>query len=287
MLTRFHCFRIIIVFNIFLSNSIETKMGHFSINQNQLAHTVKNEIKQFADYLFDQFGTIDEGQFYIDIIDNKLALPTYFPVWATGIALNNNIIIDNTKIKNSPHLLKVLRHEICHLYQHSINNYSTFPSWFKEGMAMFLAKQFSIDNRYLISKAVWMNCLIDLNDLDQFSKLNETEINLAYEQSLMAYEKLIKLLNQKPQSIKDIFLKMQESNATFNTAFESVVGISVESFTNDYNNTMQGIWAIIFKKSNFWFFIATILLLIIYIVIKIKNRRIIKKWEIEELNEME
>ena len=287
ILTHFHCFNFIILFNICIGTSIVTQMGNFDIHSNSFKNNknLQNQIILFSDYLVKEFGSIGKNNFTITIVNNKNILPHNFPTWATGIAVNNSIFIDNTKINSHVHLLKVIRHEISHLYQNKIKNSHTFPSWFKEGMAMAMAKEFSIDSRYLVSRALWMNCLLDLNDLDKFSTLNETEINLAYEQSLIAYEKIIKLF--KKNSIQDILFKMNNENLTFHIAFEKVLNISVEDFEDKYNQELNTLWAVIFNKSNFWFFIATIILFIIFIAVKLRNRKIIKKWEIEELNELE
>ena len=262
-------------------------MGGFNIHSKQFQNDTKleQEIILFSNYLVEEFGPIGKHNFNITIINNSNQLPANFPSWATGIAINNSIFIDNKKIHNNIHLLKVIRHEICHLYQNKIKNSHSFPSWFKEGMAMALAKEFSIDSRYLVSRALWMNCLLDLNDLDQFSTLNETEINLAYEQSLIAYEKIIKLFHK--ESIQTIFFKMNNQNLTFDNAFSDVLNISVSNFKDEYNSELNKFWAVIFNKSNFWFLIATIILIIIFISVKLRNKKIIKKWEIEELNELE
>ena len=287
ILIRFHCFNFIILLNICVATPIITQMGNFHIHSNSFENNknLQDQIILFSDYLVKEFGSIRKNNFTITITNNKNKLPHNFPTWATGIAVNNSIFINNTKINTYTHLLKVIRHEISHLYQNKIKNSHTFPGWFKEGMAMALAKEFSIDRRYLVSQALWMNCLLDLNDLDKFSTLNETEINLAYEQSLIAYEKIIKLF--KKSAIQNILLKMNNENLTFHTAFQKTLNISVKDFEDKYNRELNTLWAVIFNKSNFWFFIAAIILFIIFISVKLKNRKTIKKWEIEELNELE
>ena len=262
-------------------------MGNFKLDANQIGNhkILIQEIQVFSNYLVHEFGSIGKHNFNITISNNSNKLPSNFPSWATGIAINNSIFIDNKKIQNNIHLLKVLRHEICHLYQNKIKNSYSFPSWFKEGMAMALAKEFSIDSRYLVSRALWMNCLLDLNELDHFSKLNEAEINLAYEQSLIAYEKIIKLF--KKEAIQSIFFKMNNENLTFDNAFLKVCNINIDNFQNQYNNELNKFWAVIFNRSNFWFLIATVLLFIIFISVKLRNKKIIQRWEREELNELD
>ena len=261
-------------------------MGNFNLKANQIDNKIlAKEIQIFSNYLVSEFGAIGQHNFHITISNNSKHLPNNFPSWATGIAINNSIFIDAKKIHNNIHLLKVIRHEICHLYQNKIKNHHSLPGWFKEGMAMALAKEFSIDSRYLVSRALWMNCLLDLNELDRFSKLNEAKINLAYEQSLIAYEQIIKLFNK--EAIKNIFFKMNNENLTFDKAFLNVCNISIDKFQNQYNNELNKFWAVIFNRSNFWFLIASVLLLIIFISVKLRNKKTIQRWEIEELNEAE
>ena len=101
-----------------MGTSIVTQMGHFNINSNAFENNknLQNQIRVFSNYLVKEFGSIGSNNFIITIINNKKKLPSYFPAWATGIAINNSIFIDNSKINSQPHLLKVIRHEICHLY---------------------------------------------------------------------------------------------------------------------------------------------------------------------------
>ena len=49
---------------------------------------------------------------------------------------------------------------------------------------------------------------------------------------------------------------MNNENLTFHTAFQKTLNISVKDFEDKYNRELNTLWAVIFNKSNFWFFIA-------------------------------
>ena len=77
-------------------------MGNFKLDANQINHTIlTQEIQVFSNYLVNEFGSIGKHNFNITISNNTNQFPSNFPSWATGIAINNSIFIDNKKIHNN------------------------------------------------------------------------------------------------------------------------------------------------------------------------------------------
>jgi len=233
--------------------------------------------------LINQFGEIDNKEpFYIKVIENNKEWLRKFPSldWAVGLAIKNKIFINNSKISNERDLLETISHEICHIYQHRIKKSHTFPSWFKEGMAMYFSKKISINNN-AISKSIWLKCLIDLKDLNNISSLDKNQIDLAYQESRLAYEMIINKFGSK--TIKKIISEMN-NNFAFDLAFKKSTGIDLNDFETEFDLKIinSGDRYIIFKQPMNWFFLSAIILIIIFIVVKFRNRKIIRKWKIEE-----
>jgi len=283
MLIPYRYYKILFIFNILLcSFNFETKIGSCYIDDGLNQKQVIQKIKDIASDLIFQFGDIkNKSPFYIKKIDKKEDWIKKFPHfdWAVGIAANNKVFINNSKILNDVDMLETISHEICHIYQHRIKQSGTFPSWFKEGMAMHFSKEISIDKKNVISKSIWLKCLIDLEELNNISSLNRSQIELAYQEARLAYQMIINRFN-----VKNIILEMNNNNLSFELAFKKVANITLNDFETEFDLKLinSDDKYIIFKQPMNWFFLSAITLIIIYIVIKFRNKKIIRKWEIED-----
>jgi len=283
MLIPYRYYKILFIFNTLLcSFNFETKVGpcHIDESLNQ-KHMIQN-IKNIANDLILQFGDVkDKSPFYIKVINTKEEWTKKFPDldWAAGIATNNQVFINNRKISTNTDLLETISHEICHIYQHRIKQSRTFPSWFKEGMAMYFSKKISIDKKNIISKSIWLKCLIDLKELNNISSLNKNQIELAYQEAKLAYQMIIDKFN-----VKDIISEMNNNNLSFELAFKKITNTNLNDFETEFDLKLinSDDKYTIFKQPMNWFFLSAITLIIIYIVIKFRNKKIIRKWEIED-----
>ena len=283
MLILCRYYKTLFIFNILLcSFNFETKIGTCHIDDKLNQKQVIQKIKNTAEDLIFQFGDIrNKGPFHIKIINKKEEWIKKFPHldWAAGIATGNKIFINNSKILNSVDMLETISHEICHIYQHRIKKSSTFPSWFKEGMAMNFSKEISIDKRNIVSKSIWLKCLIDLKELNNISSLNTSQIELAYQEARLAYQMIVSKFN-----VKNIISEMNNNNLSFELAFKKVANITLNDFETEFDLKLinSDDKYIIFKQPMNWFFLSAITLIIIYIFIKFRNKKIIRKWEIED-----
>ena len=286
MLIRYHYYKLLLIFNISLSSiEFETSMGPCEIDDPLNNIALIEYVQNTTNNLIHEFGSINKRMpFYIKIINDRNLWLNQFPNldWAVGVAIKNQIFINNNKISNNKKLLQTISHEICHVYQHRIKNSHAFPSWFKEGMAMYFSKEFSINKRNAITQSIWLNCLIELKELKNISKLDKNKINLGYQESLLAYESIIHEFGF--ESINSIIQAMNTKNISFNLAFKETSNTSLTNFENqfDFELINSNNKYIIFRYPMNWFFLSAIGLIIIYIVVKFRNKKIIQKWEIEE-----
>ena len=277
---------LIILSITFCNTSFNTVIGKCYLNYELLKKDdeIVQYIKKTTNDLINEFGLIKKQNFYVDIINNSKNLPKELHQldWAIGIAKKNRAAINGIKIDNYKKLLQTITHEICHIYQYRIKNSNTFPSWFKEGMAMYFSKEFSINKRNAITQSIWLNCLIELKELKNISKLDKNKINLGYQESLLAYESIIHEFGF--ESINSIIQAMNTKNISFNLAFKETSNTSLTNFENqfDFELINSNNKYIIFRYPMNWFFLSAIGLIIIYIVVKFRNKKIIQKWEIEE-----
>ena len=254
----------------------------------EIVSLIKSETKQ----LVKEFGTVKERPFNIYITNSveDFLLKSQGPVpeWGIAIAKSNPDII----ILKSPGLAKisfyrfkeVIIHEINHIYLYRIPKNQTMPSWFKEGMAMRSANEFSLLRKIEISKSRLENKIISLSKLNNFSKVPKEKINLAYSESAVALEAL-EYYYQK--SIIFNLLNQMRNNLNFKQSFEISTGDKYNNFEIKFEEYIREnyFWLFLFRSPNYIYVILPIILIVGFIYRYYKNKKILKIWELEELNE--
>ena len=259
--------------------SFQTEIGvcHLNIKKSNNDLGLKKQIQLWSKNLVIQFGSVKKTDFFINIIDNKEQLKN-FPNWASGIAINNRVFIYRNKLSPT-----VVSHELCHIFQNKIKNSKTFPAWFKEGMAMHFSKDFFDIEITTLSESILLDYVIELDQLHNISKLkNPKDVKVAYQESLYAYQKIVN--EYSPASIKKIIYQMNNNDFTFSKAFKNVLGIKLKDFTSKTDEEIKKTSAthLFFNLPSFLFFISSIIIFIIFIYIKRRNKKIVKKWELED-----
>ena len=71
---------------------------------------------------------------------------------------------------------------------------------------------------------------------------------------------------------------------SFQKAFKDIIGIELKEFQLEIDKDIEesSYFPIFLSLPNFLFFISSIIIFIIFIYIKLRNKRIIKKWKLEE-----
>ena len=263
--------------------SFNTKIGECNLkiesSKNDLG--LKKIIISNAESLVSEFGPVNKNKFQVNIINSKNSVK-HFPNWASGIAFKSKVFILRDKLSNT-----VLSHEICHIYQNKIRNSKTFPSWFKEGMAMYFSKDFFDQEVTTLSESVLLDYIIEIDKLGHISTLKgDKNIKVAYQESLYAYQKIIN--DYSDIVIKEIIHDMNNNVTTFEVAFQKVIGIPLSKFTSKADREIKesAITSIFFNLPSILIFISSIIITVIFIYIKVRNKKTIKRWEIEEQLEL-
>ena len=281
----------LLLFDLLFSNHYDSSIGKYTIEIydgkiNDIPELI-NVINNEANKLITTLGKIKKEDFSIYITNslekfNTMAGPV--PEWGIAIAKKNpNIIIMQSpsvaKISYS-RFIKVLKHEINHIYMFNIPKYETIPSWFKEGMAMYFSKEFSLLHKIKISQHLWKNNIIPLKQIKFINKKNN--VTLQYAESAAAIESLIFYYG------KDIILKIfnnLHSNQNFKAALENAINEDYtkfeEKFINFLNNNYK--WVFLLKAGKYIYVILPFILTLGFYYKNFKNKKILKKWELEEL----
>ena len=279
MLTRFLYYSITFICLLYpYQDTFNTKIGicQLNIQSSNDDLNLRKQIISISKMLVQEFGDVNKNKFEVNIINDKKSVKQ-FPNWAAGIAFKNKIYILRDKLSST-----LLSHELCHIYQNKIKNSTTFPSWFKEGMAMYFSRDFFSKDVSTISESILLDYIIEIDQLSNISKLkNKKEIRLAYQESLYAYKKIVS--DYSNSSIIKILDEMKD-NKSFEIAFQNIIGISLNEFTSNIDNQIKksGLTTIFFNLPSILIFISSIIIIIIFTYIRFKNKKTIKKWEIEE-----
>ena len=249
---------------------------------------IKDLINQHSQILVSTFKLHSHQSFYIHLshsLENfNKTVGKKMPQWVAGIAMGNNRVV-----VKSPHFLnisfhrmkKVIIHELNHIYINRIDKKRTTPSWFKEGLAMSSAEEFTLRDRIRISKARFTGSLLRLHDLNKFFRLPRHHIDMAYSQSAAAVYFLIDRYGQS--SIRNILLKL-EKGYSFEDSFAASTDQDLVDFSKDYTRYLKSayLWLVLIEFPSLVFILFPVLLTCAFILRYYRNKKILKKWKIEE-----
>ena len=281
--------------SVIYTNTFNTAIGMCSLqifHSDHQSDLIEEIIINYSREVLIKFGDISPSPYSINITNNisDFNEKTYgrAPEWAIAITMKN----PNRIIMQSPStakisfnkLLQVLVHELNHVYLNNVLNSYSFPSWFKEGMAVSESGEFSINDRILISSAKWNNNLLSINQLNRFSNINKHNSRLAYAES---YAMFIALQHYYGIDIYKQIIELMNHGYQFWGALthltgqdENIIKNNIEKFLlKNYN------WMFLLNAYNLIFIFLPIIVIGGYFYKKYNNKKLLKKWEIEELLE--
>ena len=260
--------------------------GFYSIDNNSL--NITNDeiipiINQHIDYMNSLFGPVPKSFFKIIIKSDNVKYSNTFN-WSLGITQGNKIIIKDPSISHikRERFYQVLRHELNHIYLNRISDKRSIPRWFKEGFCMNYANESNFKNRLILADKINNKEWFDLQYIDQkFYGSSKDQFNFAYAYSQVLVSNILDIYGD--QAIKDI-IEYIKKDYIFDKAFNSSTLITITSYSQQtYENIYSKYrWFNLIKFPNFLLVLAPLLLIIIFIMKKIRNQKIIKQWKIEE-----
>jgi hypothetical protein len=254
-------------------------------------------VKQLADFArqsktkFDQFFEYD----LVDRIDIYLASseeeykrfnPPDIPDWSGGVAFTkeNIIILKPGSYYDPDKYRQTLFHEIAHIYIGAIIKDMPFPVWLNEGTAMYLSeKTISWHESIVIGNALSSGNLIDLNAIDSVMVFADASAHLAYLESFLAVQLLVEKQGEKKlaQLIKDF-----SESQSLDHLFEKHFGYGFIEFEIEWYDTLKKRyrWIAFLQFDNLFWVLLVIIIILAFVGIKIRNRKIYKQWEQEDVS---
>ena len=253
-----------------------------SINNSELINAINNEIKSL-DFLY---GPISKKQFSITITNDKLIKINHNHwKWSLGITYSNpdRIIIKDPSLSkiSKTRFLQVLKHELNHIMLNRFEFHYTIPRWFKEGFAMKLANEISLNHKISVAKYLHDDNLFHTERYNNFNNFNRNEFNFAYALSGIYILILEKLYGY---DINKYIIHNLRDGGNFRMAFYKATGKSVDEFdTISYEYIKNKFfWYKLISLPKHLFSLMPLLLVIGFYMKSKKNQQIKEQWELEE-----
>jgi len=206
------------------------------------------------------------------------------PEWSVAVAMPDNRIIVTPLPGREHNLNRILAHEIVHIVINDAAGEIFVPRWFHEGCAQNLSGEWGINGRLYMVWKVIRGELLTFDDIQDVFSSRNVDATLAYDQSMLAIRHFI---NKNGRDvISAVIASMGEGN-DFAHAFWEASGLWPSEFEQDYLKYIRRTYG----KNSLYYFIPstwTLILLIaviVYVVKRRRNKRLMQKWEIIETAE--
>tara|TARA_Y100000588_G_scaffold394875_1_gene517984 strand:+ start:2899 stop:3792 length:894 start_codon:yes stop_codon:yes gene_type:complete len=284
---------IIILHSVTLSNTFSTSLGQCSIqiHEGEVAQITEliNLVKLETNRLSKILGEVKPRPFTIYITSNMDEFNKQSkgpsPEWGIAVAKKNpdRIILKDLGIANISfaRMKEVIIHELNHIYMFRIPQYRSIPSWFKEGMAMQSANEFSLLHKIEISQAILERKIIPLLRLQNISLYKYDKVKLAYGESVAAVEAMEYYYGK---NININLIEEMKNGDTFIEAFKKISNDTISDFQIKFETYLEENyrWIFLFRSTRYIYIILPFILILGFIYYRYKRRLIIAKWEIEE-----
>lgn len=183
---------------------------------------------------------------------------------------------------------KELRRTVIHELTHFIIGATTLPNkvprWFNEGLAVWMSGEEKFRSKIAISRALFTKSLIRLNEIEKILTFESERANLAYAESRAA---VMYLIETAGAGAVRLIIEKINSNQTFDAAFTEATGVDPLEFEIEFRKDMKERYRYYFLAAAddyIWFLIPGLFILA-YLAVKLKNRRIISRWNLEDEEE--
>ena len=288
---------LLIATNLLCANIVTLESGNIRIHypgpRLELAVFITNTIQAKRTYLESILGVnADTVNIYLTDTqtDFRNIAGAHLPDWSGAVTIFPRQII----ILKSPRLTNLtlrefrttVEHEFVHLYQSRFVPLNVTPSWFNEGWAQYASNSTGIQDRILLSRALFNNQLIPMAKLDDFLNYNHTQANLAYIESLTIIEFLTLVYGE--QIIGDLFEDMHTSK-NFDASFLKITGADIDALETGWHKYIlqRYRWIFLLDIQYIIWLIIPMLVIIVYFIKGRRNKIIIQQWDTAENEETE
>ena len=226
---------------------------------------------------------LDVRPLHIYIADNSDTYKQFSgsssPVWSVGLASDDRMLVKSPSFSRQTirDFQQTLLHETVHLAVDGI----PLPVWFNEGFAQYEAGQFSLHKRVLVSQAFLGQHLMSFYQIEHLMQMDQGKAEIAYAQSVAMIDYLIDYFGVGLVSKCLIYTKEYQD---FEKGFKNAFLMDTQTFEKHWREKAKSQYRfyILLSQNNFFWVITPILLILGFILTKIRRRKLLKEWEVNE-----
>lgn len=214
----------------------------------------------------------------------ELQKPRKTPEWSVGTASSaqNRIVLYSPagarKEGYNYHIIRVFHHELCHIVLGRALAGRRIPRWLNEGVAQYLANEWSTNDTFKMTIAYILDGLIPLEELMDHWPKDERQARVAYLQS-KAFVTYLARRGLLPYIIEEM-----RKGASSDSAVLVITGYPID--------VLEKRWKRYLGRSHTWFFmifrrdviwsLTALLFLFVYWRVRIRMKRKLRKMELED-----
>ena len=207
-----------------------------------------------------------------------------FPDWGGAVAIpsQNRIVLRSPEISRAGKPLAALAaHEYSHLAVHSAMGGRAAPRWLDEGLAMYIAGEWSYQDFIAITIASWRGKFVPFSRMRRLNTFDEKTAQLAYAESYLAIKYLIDYYGVG--TLREI-VTLLASGETPDAALMQTIGVDQEGFQEELILDIRQRFSLInilMESTIFWGALA-LLVVIGYILAQRRKKKRYAMWEERE-----
>ena len=207
-----------------------------------------------------------------------------FPDWSDGVASpSRNIIILKSSNILPEHAdnSKIAVHELAHILLNQAVNGNPIPRWFNEGLAVYYSGEKAFASGSLISKALVTKSIIDLTDIDDVLTFYSNKAQLAYQESYLAVSYLFEQYGK--EKVKEIISELGKG-LPLDQALLNIIGMEMLDFEYEWHQHIKKKyrWRFLVDFDTYLWILILALFILGFILMRLKNKRTIKRWDEED-----
>ena len=256
---------------------------YYAEKDEKIALISLNVVSDQQERLIKQYG-LQVHPLHIYIADSKKTYRQYSgsssPVWSAGLASDDRMLVKSPSFSRQSlsQFQKTLLHETVHLAVSGL----PLPLWFNEGFAQYESGQFGLHQRVLVSKSFWRNQLKWAYEIEYLNQMNSDQAEVVYAQCAAMVDFMIDYFSI---GLLGKCLNLTRDYRDFEKGFQGAFLMESKNFEKLFREKAkkQYRYYILLDQSNIWIF-APFILILGFILTKFRRKKMLKKWEAEEMS---
>mgnify|MGYP000047099392 CR=1 FL=1 len=203
-------------------------------------------------------------------------------IWSVGLASDDKLLVKSPSFSRQSiaNYKKTLLHETAHL---SVSN-MPLHVWFNEGYAQYYAGQNDLHKHILVARAFFGQHIIPLHQIEYLPAMNHDKAQIAYAQSVAMFSYIVDYFGE---GLVGKCLQLSKEKQNFSKAFQAAFLMTPEQFEKHWKekNRKAFRFYLFMDQNNIIWILAPIIVIIGFILARIRYRRKMEEWEKEEEEE--